>query len=103
MRGWAGLPRERPGGPGWADLRRYFSSRRHESTGLESIGPRTSIRQAGRSLRFEKSDALRRRAHALIPGGAHTYAKGDDQYPQEAPGFIVRGAGCHVWDADGNE
>jgi glutamate-1-semialdehyde 2,1-aminomutase len=54
-------------------------------------------------LRFEKSDALRRRAHALIPGGAHTYAKGDDQFPEEAPGFIVRGAGCHVWDADGNE
>ena len=20
-----------------------------------------------------------------------------------APGFIARGAGCHVWDADGNE
>jgi glutamate-1-semialdehyde 2,1-aminomutase len=54
-------------------------------------------------LRFEKSDALRPRAHELIPGGAHTYAKGDDQFPQEAPGFIVRGSGCHVWDADGNE
>jgi len=39
----------------------------------------------------------------VIPGGAHTYAKGDDQFPEEAPGFIARGAGCHVWDADGNE
>jgi glutamate-1-semialdehyde 2,1-aminomutase len=49
------------------------------------------------------SAQLRARAHALVPGGAHTYAKGDDQFPQSAPGFIVRGKGCHVWDADGNE
>lgn len=47
--------------------------------------------------------ALQRRAHALIPGGAHTYAKGDDQYPFEAPPFIRRGQGCHVWDLDGRE
>lgn len=42
------------------------------------------------------------RAHALIPGGAHTYAKGDDQFPEQAPPFLVRGAGCHTWDLDGN-
>jgi len=51
---------------------------------------------------FAVSDALRPRAHSVIPGGAHTYAKGDDQYPVLAPGFIARGSGCHVWDADGN-
>ena len=49
------------------------------------------------------SRALQKRAHELIPGGCHTYAKGDDQYPQIAPPFIARGAGCHVWDTDGNE
>lgn len=54
-------------------------------------------------MQFTQSDALRHKAHALIPGGAHTYAKGDDQYPQLAPGFIARGDGCHVWDIDGNE
>lgn len=54
-------------------------------------------------MRFDGSDELRRRAHALIPGGAHTYAKGDDQYPLLSPGFIARGAGCRVWDVDGNE
>jgi len=54
-------------------------------------------------LRFDESARLRPLAHAVIPGGAHTYAKGDDQFPEEAPGFIVRGEGCHVWDADGNE
>lgn len=53
--------------------------------------------------RFAVSDALRARAHAMIPGGAHTYAKGDDQYPVLAPGFIRRGRGCRVWDVDGAE
>lgn len=46
---------------------------------------------------------LQRRAHAAIPGGAHTYAKGDDQFPQIAPPFLARGRGSHVWDLDGNE
>lgn len=50
-----------------------------------------------------RSAALRARAHSLIPGGAHTYAKGDDQYPVGAPAFIERGQGCHVWDLDGRE
>lgn len=53
--------------------------------------------------KFTRSKALQQKSHALIPGGAHTYAKGDDQYPELAPGFIVRGEGCHVWDVDGNE
>ena len=50
-----------------------------------------------------QSEALQRRAHEKIPGGAHTYAKGDDQYPEGAPAFIVRGRGCRVWDLDGRE
>ena len=54
-------------------------------------------------MNYEASRSLQRRSHAIIPGGAHTYAKGDDQYPELAPGFITRGAGCHVWDVDGNE
>ena len=37
----------------------------------------------------------------LIPGGAHTYSKGDDQWPQIAPQCLERGKGCYVWDADG--
>jgi glutamate-1-semialdehyde 2,1-aminomutase len=54
-------------------------------------------------MKFDKSKALQERAHALIPGGAHVYAKGDDQFPLHAPAFIERGQGCHVWDVDGNE
>jgi glutamate-1-semialdehyde 2,1-aminomutase len=41
--------------------------------------------------------------HGLIPGGAHTYAKGDDQYPAGMAPVIERGAGCRVWDLDGDE
>ncbi len=51
----------------------------------------------------ESDVPLKVRAHQLIPGGCHTYAKGDDQYPLNAPGFIAYGAGCHVWDEEGRE
>ncbi len=52
---------------------------------------------------FLQSNALNARLHALIPGGAHTYAKGDDQYPEGMAPVIERGEGCRVWDVDGNE
>nr|WP_235988709.1 glutamate-1-semialdehyde 2,1-aminomutase [Pseudorhizobium endolithicum] len=52
---------------------------------------------------FQRSNSLRERAKRSIPGGAHTYAKGDDQYPLLSPGFIEKGYGSHVWDVDGNE
>lgn len=55
------------------------------------------------SRRFDESNRLRARFHALIPGGGHTYAKGDDQYPERMAPYIVRGQGCRVWDVDGNE
>jgi len=42
-------------------------------------------------------------AQDLIPGGAHTYAKGDDQYPAGMAPVIERGVGCRVWDLDGND
>jgi glutamate-1-semialdehyde 2,1-aminomutase len=54
-------------------------------------------------LNSPSAQELRHRAHSLIPGGCHTYAKGDDQYPENSPAFIVKGKGCHVWDSDGNE
>ncbi len=54
-------------------------------------------------MKSRVSRQLQARSHEIIPGGAHTYAKGDDQFPEEAPALIVRGKGCHVWDVDGNE
>jgi glutamate-1-semialdehyde 2,1-aminomutase len=53
--------------------------------------------------RRSEFDGRRARAHEIIPGGCHTYAKGDDQYPVNAPPFLARGEGCRVWDMDGNE
>ena len=51
----------------------------------------------------QRSDELRRRLRDVVPGGAHTYAKGDDQYPEHLAPIIERGRGSHVWDVDGNE
>ncbi|CAM4505335.1 glutamate-1-semialdehyde 2,1-aminomutase [Nocardia ninae] len=52
---------------------------------------------------FARSNALQARLHDLVPGGAHTYARGADQYPEEMAPVLLRGNGCHVWDCDGNE
>ncbi|HEV7206074.1 MAG TPA: glutamate-1-semialdehyde 2,1-aminomutase [Jatrophihabitans sp.] len=53
--------------------------------------------------RFAASTAHTAAVKRLIPGGAHTYAKGDDQYPEGMAPIIERGWGCHVRDIDGNE
>ena len=50
-----------------------------------------------------RSRDLGERLHRVIPGGAHTYAKGDDQYPEGLAPVIDRGRGSHVWDVDGSE
>ena len=52
---------------------------------------------------FSKSNEYRNKIHDLIPGGAHTYSKGDDQFPLLSPASITHGKGSHVWDEDGNE
>jgi glutamate-1-semialdehyde 2,1-aminomutase len=54
-------------------------------------------------VNFDNSNALRKRFHAAIPGGAHTYARGDDQFPEGMAPYITRGQGCRVWDVDDNE
>ncbi|MEV0064615.1 glutamate-1-semialdehyde 2,1-aminomutase [Nocardia sp. NPDC050718] len=52
---------------------------------------------------FEHSTAVQARLHELVPGGAHTYARGSDQYPEGMAPVLVRGKGARVWDVDGNE
>lgn len=56
-----------------------------------------------RITNFEKSNIYRSDIHDLIPGGAHTYSKGDDQFPELAPAAISHGKGAYVWDIDGNK
>jgi glutamate-1-semialdehyde 2,1-aminomutase len=43
------------------------------------------------------------RLHNVIPAGAHTYSRGDDQYPSNAPQILDRGKGAYVWDPDGKK
>lgn len=43
------------------------------------------------------------RLRNVIPGGAHTYSRGSDQFPQNAPEILVRGEGAYVWDPEGNQ
>ena len=43
------------------------------------------------------------RAARVIPGGAHTYSKGRDQFPANVPQAFVRGKGARVRDLDGRE
>ena len=52
--------------------------------------------------RYERSTALQARLHEVVPGGAHTYARAADQYPEGMAPVLVRGRGARVWDADGN-
>lgn len=48
-------------------------------------------------------DELIAKRHALIPGAAHTYSKGDDQFPENAPRVILKGKGAYVQGSDGKE
>lgn len=38
-----------------------------------------------------------------IPGGAHTYSRGYDQYPANAPQILTRGKGAYIYDPEGNK
>lgn len=51
---------------------------------------------------FEQSRQAQDRLHELVPGGAHTNARGSDQYPEAMSPIIVRGEGARVLDLDGN-
>ncbi len=52
---------------------------------------------------MKKNTVFQKRALQFIPGGAHTYSKGDDQFPSNAPKIIDYGKDCYLWDVDGNK
>ena len=39
----------------------------------------------------------------VIPGGAHTYSRGFDQYPVNAPQILKKGKGAYIYDENENE
>ena len=45
----------------------------------------------------------KKRLHDVIPGGAHTYSRGDDQFPSNAPSILRSGDGAYVFDAFGTK
>jgi glutamate-1-semialdehyde 2,1-aminomutase len=53
-------------------------------------------------MHFDASSRAQGRLHELVPGGAHTYARGSDQYPEGMAPVIRRGFGARVEDLDGN-
>jgi glutamate-1-semialdehyde 2,1-aminomutase len=62
--------------------------------------------QAGMSLRFDTQffmDNYSQRLNNVIPGGAHTYSRGDDQFPSNAPSILARGEGAYVWNPEGKK
>lgn len=44
-----------------------------------------------------------KKAHNLIPAGAHTYSRTDEVFPANAPRVIERSKGVYTWDVDGNK
>ncbi|WP_409342366.1 aminotransferase class III-fold pyridoxal phosphate-dependent enzyme [Paenibacillus sp. MBLB4367] len=53
-------------------------------------------------MRREASIAWTKRLEHRIPWGSSTCSKAPVAAPEE-PGVIIKGKGCRVWDADGNE
>jgi glutamate-1-semialdehyde 2,1-aminomutase len=53
--------------------------------------------------RYKKSIELNEKLHSLIPGGGHTYSKGEDQFPYFSPRVMSRAQGAYCWDVDGNQ
>ena len=47
--------------------------------------------------------SYQKRLLRTIPGGAHTYSRGYDQYPGNAPQILARGKGAYIFDATGNK
>ena len=43
------------------------------------------------------------RLNHVIPGGCHTYSRGDDQYPENAPQIFERGEGAYLYTPDGKK
>ncbi|SDO73505.1 glutamate-1-semialdehyde 2,1-aminomutase [Nakamurella panacisegetis] len=64
--------------------------------------PQQRSDRLGPRFGFAESNRAQRRLHELVPGGAHTYARGSDQYADGRAPVLTRGLGARVWDVDGN-
>lgn len=46
---------------------------------------------------------LKKKINNIIPGGAHTYSRGDDQFPSNVPAVLIKGKGAYSWGSDGKK
>ena len=46
---------------------------------------------------------MTKRLSDIVPAGCHTYSKGDECFPANAPEYLVRGDGCRVIDSKGKK
>jgi glutamate-1-semialdehyde 2,1-aminomutase len=96
---------------GWREVLEFLDS----DPSIES-GNRHIQRNEGMSMTNEMKIALaqtvkptgsearwRERLLRVIPGGAHTYSRGFDQFPANAPEILERGEGVRVFDPEGRE
>lgn len=55
-------------------------------------------------MKLKDSKILHKKARKVIPGCSQTFSKAPSQFVQgQAPVFLEKGKGSHVWDIDGNE
>ena len=47
-----------------------------------------------------KNKSFSERLHDVIPGGAHTYSRGDDQFPENAPEILEKASGAYLFDTN---
>ena len=50
-----------------------------------------------------KNSEYAKKAHLMIPAGAHTYSRTDEVFPENAPKVIERSKGVYTWDVEGNK
>jgi glutamate-1-semialdehyde 2,1-aminomutase len=50
-----------------------------------------------------QNEELRKRLHAVIPAGCHTFSRSDNCFPADAPVLFKRAEGCYLYDINDNE
>lgn len=52
---------------------------------------------------MSKNEEYGKKAHNLIPAGAHTYSRTDEVFPSNAPRVFEKSKGVYTWDVDGRK
>ncbi|NDE93760.1 MAG: hypothetical protein EB036_10340 [Betaproteobacteria bacterium] len=80
------------------DIKRYEDSKRRQE-----MDDKIMHMEISRQYAWHQAQTYKERLHSIIPGGAHTYSRGDDQFPSNAPAILDRGEGAFVYSPDGQK